>query len=109
MKYLKLYEDVGYSGEIAGIRIIKKYFIDDMSMNPYTPCYYLFQLNTQVDNEMDVTKLFTYSFGSDKILPIKSEYYSLEFKDFKILYEGNNFDDVYNNLLILIDSRKYNL
>jgi hypothetical protein len=101
MNNLELYENFNH-------RWLKKYFIDDMSRS-VSPRYYLFRVDNQSEASLKLTKMMAYDFEIGIIhLNIDDEKYELELKDFIIIYESDDYDDV-ENYFMLVDSKKYNL
>ena len=92
-------------------REIKKYFIDDMS-GTAQPNYFLFRVDKQKRDQLKVTKLYTYHIETqrlEKIMHFTNEKYDLDLSEFKIIFESDSLKEVKDYLVMLSDTKKYNL
>lgn len=114
-------------------KIFKQYFIDCEDIDDPDEHIYLWRYDSQINNTIQVLKMFTYHNSEihDEIGEWNERHtkallypdllagemsnaemyntYKVSVAAFNIIYESDNFDDVYAHFLMLADSKKYNL
>jgi hypothetical protein len=110
IKKFKLFENKVYKK----VTDVKKYFIDDMSS---ANIYYLFRVDNAdlYTGTLNITKLYTYYLDGGLGLRVfdeeeqKDENYSLSLVDLTIMFDSDDFEEVLEEFMLLVDVKKYNL
>lgn len=109
-----------YEYKKGGDSVFKRYFIDCADIDDPEEILYLWKyLNNIGNTRILVSKLYSYindeitEFDEGDLLNpfIKRNIYKtdIDILAFDVIYESDNFDEVYDYFMMLIDSRKYNL